>query len=336
MLGKLLLYLFVIFWFGFIANASNPTHSTFTSGSSVASLSSASATGTILAASNTSSSLSNLSALNPPPGFNVNLVFNSEILLNPIGVYNIALDTMYRLAQNPWDSIIRRSLVFSRPDFNERIVFDPIQASDRLRNGYAVLALYSGVCAMTPPTRNLFFELILTITAYRRPAGRCIIQRLPTMGENGINDLTNRPDNLTVLARNDMSHFSNGHSLTADSGSMIDSEDSRFRLAYTFLGTRINSQKVFLAVMDGIAAAARMNAGSRCDRLIGVTPNTRGMAVITVSALQHPSGFKLTWQYASRAILLISRIMQAANRFERMRFQLKHDGVDFGEGLVAY
>ena len=281
---------------------------------------------------NVTSSASELAALNPPPGFKVNLVFNSQAPLSPIGVYSVALETIYRLSIHEWSDIIRRSVFFALPDYAENVVFLPnsraYSPSKRLLNGYAILALYSGVCAMTPPTRNLFFELKILISKDRVPVGRCNIQ--PSVPEL---HLPSNSSSEPILARASTSlHIM----LSADSGSLTDPEDRRFRINYTFRNTRINSRNIFLAAIDGIAAAARMSAASRCERLIGTTPNEpRNPAVVTVSALHVSRGFRLTWQYASRTVLLITRLMQAEGRFEAMSFTLEHDGARCGEGFVT-
>ena len=281
---------------------------------------------------NVTSPAPEFTALNPPAGFVINLVFNSQSPLSPIGVYSVALETIYRLSIHEWSDTIRRSVFFALPDYAEKVVFLPnsraLSPSKRLLNGYAFLALYSGVCAMTPPTRNLFFELKMVISKDRVPVGRCNIQ--PSVPEL---HLPSNRSSEPILARASTSLHG---ILSADSGSLVDPEDSRFRITYTFRNTRINSRHIFLAAIDGIAAAARMSAASRCERLVGTTPNEpRNPAVVTVSALHRSRGFILTWQYASRTLLLITRLMQAEGRFEAMAFSLEHDGASFGEGFVT-
>ena len=273
-----------------------------------------------------------LTALNPPPGFSINLVFNGQVALSPIGVYSVALDTIYRLSIHEWSDTIRRSVLFALPDYAENIVFLPnnrgSSPSKRLLNGYAILALYAGVCAMTPPTRNLFFELKVVISKDRVPVGRCNLQ----LSDPGLR-LPHNSSSEPVLAR---AGTSSHGILSANTGSITDPEDRRFRITYTFRNTRINSRHIFLAAIDGIAAAARMSAASRCGRLTGTTPNEpRNPAVVTVSASESSRGFRLTWQYASRTVLLITRLMQAEGRFEGITFSLEHDGASFGEGFVA-
>ena len=181
---------------------------------------------------------------------------------------------------------------------------------------------------MTPPTRNLFFELKIVISKDRVVVGRCNIQ--PSIPELY---LLSNSSSEPILARASTGLHDR---VSSDSGSLIDPEDSRFRITYTFRNTRINSRNIFLAAIDGIAAASRMSAGSRCERFTGITPNEpRNPAVVMVSALHVSRGFRLTWQYASRSVLLITRLMQAEGRFEAMMFSLEHDGVSFGEGFVT-
>lgn len=122
--------------------------------------------------------------------------------------------------------------------------------------------------------------------------------------------------------------------LTTGTGSMVDSEDPSFSLTWTFTGARLNSRDVFLAAMDGIAAAARFNPGKRCARLSAATPGSRSGAVINISSMKHPRRVGFSYQYASRALLLISRTMQTENRFGAMNFYLEYEGYKFGEGFI--
>lgn len=279
--------------------------------------------------------ISNLSGINPPPDFGINLVFDSVLALSPIGVYNIALDTIYRLSLHPWTSTISRSVFFSLPPYSEQVLFEPKQlprgAVRELQTGYAILALYAGVVAMTPPTRNLFYELQVTISKDRIQVGRCTVRSAtpPNLPATQSSDL----DRTVELQQTNSTGF---NPLTTNTGTFTDPEDPNFRISYTFTNARLNSKDVFLAAIDGIAAAARNNPGKRCAQLSAASPGagSRGGVVVNISSLKHPRRVGFTYQYASRAILLLTRVMQGGNRWEGLGFYVEHGGAKFGEGFV--
>ena len=190
---------------------------------------------------------------------------------------------------------------------------------------YAIPALYLGILSMTPPTRNLFYKLKIELVMRDTVVGHCIIGR-GLASDNGQARLDN-----TTLNRGPSA--TNSSILEADSATRNDPEDPRFSISWTLYNQRINSKLVFLAAIDGIALAARSDASSRCSDLVGVTAGVTEPAVIHMTSLWNPSGFRLTYKYAARAMQLITQIMQT-NRFAAMRFDLKYDGAKCGEGIV--
>ena len=280
-------------------------------------------------------STSNLSALNPPPGFGINLVFNSASPVNPIGVYNVALDTLYRLSLHPWTSTISRSIFFSIPPYREQVLFEPSRPgrvpAQELETGYAILALYAGVTAMTPPTRNLFYDLKVMISKDGMPVGRCTIHSVAAVADGANTFVEDANASMLDPAASKM----NSSGLSDPSGTFPDPEDPHFSLTYTFApGSRINSKDIFLAAMDGIAAAARFNPGNRCARLNGATPGAGNGALFIISSTKHAGRVRFTYQYASRALVLLTREMQMRTWFGEVGFYVEYDGLRFGEGIV--
>ena len=290
--------------------------------------------------------ISNLSGINPPPDFGINLVFDSAKVLSPVGVYNIALDTVYRLSLHPWSGTISRAVFFSLPQYTEQVLFEPKQLSRgavrELQTGFAILALYAGVVAMTPPTRNLFYELQVTISRDHVAVGRCTIHSTPPTPPTTLPEIQTSDRNRTVTLQPQFNSSSDSgvnttaNPLTTNTGTYTDPEDPTFRLTYTFKNARLNSKDVFLAAIDGIAAAARNNPGKRCPQLGAASPgaSSRRGVVVSISALRHPRRVLFTYQYASRAMVLLTRVMQEGNRWEAVGFYVEHGGAKFGEGFV--
>ncbi|KAL8787317.1 MAG: hypothetical protein Q9195_007812 [Heterodermia aff. obscurata] len=296
---------------------------------------------------------SNLSAVNPPPGYGVDLTFDSAHHLTPIGVYNIALDTIYRLSLHPWTSIIQQAVSFSLSAYNEQVLFSPITEpgrppSQQFQNGYAVLALYAGIVSMTPPSRNLFFELKVSVRMEHVPVGSCTIYSPPPHLQLLRNTTINNDDDINnsttpPLPRADTSKSATNNLITdytTNTATITDPEDPRYRLTLTYAGNRLRSKDIFLASIDAVAAAARLNPGRRCDRLTGVTL-TGDAVVVSIAALQRPPGtrardaWRLTYAYASRAMVLLCALMQREGRWGDAGLRLEYEGVRVGEGLVG-
>ncbi|CAF9939045.1 MAG: hypothetical protein HETSPECPRED_001462 [Heterodermia speciosa] len=302
-------------------------------------------------ASTSSKPTSNLSAVNPPPGYRINLVFDSAHALSPIGVYNIALDTIYRLSLHPWAGIIEGSVSFSLSEYAEKVLFSPTTTpgrpySQELQTGYAILALYAGIVTMTPPSRNLFFELKIDVSMENVPVGSCKIysspnhpQLLNTTTVNKNNSTTpTLPDTATSKPAAADNHLITDY--TTSTTTITDPEDPRYRLTLTYAGNRIQSKDIFLASIDAVAAAARYNPGRACERLTGATV-THDSVVVTVAALRRRPGtrakdaWKLTYGYASRAMVMVCAAMQREMRWGDAGLRLEYEGVRVGEGLVG-
>ena len=179
---------------------------------------------------------------------------------------------------------------------------------------------------MTPPTRNLFYDLKVLINHEGTPVGQCTIHSASPSAKAA--ESSNTTSMLEQASSFNISAF------TADTGRMADPEDPRFSLSWTFTGARLNSRDVFLAAMDGIAAAARFSPAKRCAQLSAATPRAGSGVVVNMSSMKHPQRVRFTYHYASRALLLISRVMQAENRFGVMGFYMEYEGYKFGEGFV--
>ncbi|KAL8829744.1 MAG: hypothetical protein Q9191_001837 [Dirinaria sp. TL-2023a] len=115
-----------------------------------------------------------------------------------------------------------------------------------------------------------------------------------------------------------------------ETGQVTDPDNKRFVLKYTYLGTRINSKEISLAVLDALATIAVYNFGRPCAQLEMLSD--RDQVATIVEEYNQGAVRQLTYGDAARALkLMYDKIMIANKSFGDVYLELVWDGKKFGE-----
>ena len=118
--------------------------------------------------------------------------------------------------------------------------------------------------------------------------------------------------------------------LNANSGVIIDSADTRFRISWSSDGNLIPVQEMFSSIIDGMATTAQYDYDSPCSHITGVSFS--GNVAFHINGY---SGQTLLCRQISRAyLLLMVRVIARERQFREMEITLYFDGETIGGGYV--
>ncbi|KAM0794504.1 hypothetical protein BDR22DRAFT_922704 [Usnea florida] len=259
-------------------------------------------------------SVSTLGAPVSPPDFEVDISYDTRIILNPLAVYSCAIGCMYNFAQLGWDKPLARSITYWPEGYNVQIGIESTQGSHgsvHLATNHIVIGLYMTMLDVAALSR--FCEVHTTLSQHQRRIGRLLIEKKTSSTlEQGGTNATN-----TTLEKGSMQ----GSVLTYPSGRIIDPVDSNFQVVYTYSGARLNSRDVFLAVLDALATAAQFDRLAFFESLSVTSPS--GACTISIVAIQS-STFKVNYSFFTRALFFMIRdIMVYLKNFGELTLRLE-------------
>lgn len=267
-------------------------------------------------------SLSTLSAPAPPPGFEVDIHYDTSNILNPLGVYLCAIDFMYDFARKGWNKRLSGGFTVWQEDYNAEIDIESLhQSSVQLQTCHIVLGLYETIKEVSAQSR--FCEVLTTLSMHRRQIGSLAIQKKTRQTTNTVRaNATN-----SLMAKG----VSSSNDPTYPSGLITDVDDPPFTVTYTFNGIRTNSRDVFLAVLDALATAARLPSDTLFQSLNAISPSRACVISVAVDSSQS----RLSYSYITKALrAVVTNVMVVLRKFEEVTFQLNWRGDKMVEGSI--
>lgn len=270
-------------------------------------------------------SVSTLAAPAPPPGFQIDVHYDTTSTLNPLGVYMVAIDFMYQFAQRGWNKRLSGGFTVWLDKFGVEVDIESVRhqhGAVELQTCHIVLGLYETILEVSAQSR--FCEVLTTLSLHRRQIGSLAIQRkTPQITKT---DGANATKSFMVEAS------SSSNAPTYPSGIIIDVDDRPFTVSYTFTGIHINSKDIFIAVLDALATAAQLPADTLFQSLNAVSPS--GNCVISVAVDSSQS--RLSYGHVTKALrALVISVMVVLKKFEEITFQLKWQANKMVQGSIS-
>ena len=281
-----------------------------------------------------------------PPGFSIDIEHHDLISLRPLGLYVTAVEAMYILSLLPWDALAPQPYTFNVRPYREVIHFEPIirdEQPPKMRHSYMVIGLYVAVLGTADrfghgfvaetARLKLWDQLIGTCTIYLRPSAAAELSsaNVSSLSASGEED---RGTFLDVELKAE-SPTTSIISVSDSSGSFLDPDDPRVRVHWRFRFLPLAGRDVFLAILDGLSLAAKEDANDLCRELAAFSETPERKVAITVSAIRGSAiALDLTYRYAARMLVLISRLMVRLGKYDEMVFWVEFDGARFALGDV--
>ncbi|KAF6217456.1 hypothetical protein HO133_006794 [Letharia lupina] len=267
---------------------------------------------------------STLAAPDRPPGFEVEIHYDTSKPFGPLGVYLCAIDCMYHFAQIGWHEALAGGLTVWVDGFDVEIDVESEQGPTgplKLETSNIIQGLYETMLDVSAGSH--FCEVLTTLSLHRRQLGTLVIERrAPRTLEKGSANTTNT--GLTKAS-------AQGNTVTYPSGYITDSNDHSFSTSYTYSGTRINSKDVFLAVLDALATAAQFSPSTPFRSLTALSAS--GNCVINI--VEVDSQFQVNYSFVTKALrVMVLDIMVTLRNFGEVTFQLKWKALNIAEGSI--
>ena len=236
---------------------------------------------------------------------------------------------MYSLSKIDWESLFPSDSGGIEEDDNVAIYIGPQvinqpRAPNRLKIGYAILALYQTLTGII--LQNSLYDVESEIRLQRSVIGSIVVY---VRGEENHVDHAS-PANMTDAFSNDWSSLASR--LKASTGSIIDGDDATFKLTYTYDETHpIDAQDLFMAVLDALANAAKRNPDEPCSSDRGVSLRRSGgqAGILIFQSGENPG--TLSYDRVKRGLYLAwDQIMLPGRRFGAMSVILEYAGSQIG------
>ncbi|KAL8712485.1 MAG: hypothetical protein Q9220_003333 [cf. Caloplaca sp. 1 TL-2023] len=251
------------------------------------------------------------------PGFELSFQFDAKVKLLPPAVYQTAVQVMYDLVQRPWDQAVEVMITDRIKEFNVLIMFVNQQAPsspDQMLVGHCVAALYRAIVVMTDGV--LFANLRCHMSVRHKIIGGLSIVNIDgTVASNAT--VSDTPD--TALSGPTID--------AADSGQIIDPENSKLVIKYHFFGKSIISKEVSLVVLEALASLGPTHTTNTCQKFEAVSPD--GGCGIFIDAI--PSHITFTYGFAARVLKLMYQMIIVPNkRWGDLYLDIRYNGNQFG------
>ena len=258
-------------------------------------------------------SITNLTAPVPPPGFSTRLKFNPSVQLKPLEVYICIIELMSILLTLSWTSTIPLAMEMSGARVSTMIILNPFPplGASRLRVQWAVLALYHSGVEIAQSSQ--FYELDAAIYLDDLEVGWLDIRPKSARGSDS---------HLLALS----SDCANGTIMvTADSGKIVDPDESGFAVTFSFDGVRVKAQDIFTTVLDSLAIAAEHN-DANTNAYIPAARSASGDTVLSTWTVGKGESADMTWARLKRALIMLSKLLMKPQQGHKPRFE----GLSFG------
>lgn len=281
-----------------------------------------------------------------PLGFSIDIEHHDLISLRPLGLYVTAVEAMYILSLLPWDALAPHPYTFNVRPYREVIHFEPVIRDGqrpKMRHSYMVIGLYVAVLGTADRFGHGFVAETTTLKLWDHPIGTCTIYLRPSaaseLSSANVSSLStsseeDRDTSLDVELKAEIPTTSM-ISVSDSSGSFLDPDDPRVRVHWRFRFLPLASRDVLLAILDGLSLAAKEDANDLCRELASFSETPERKVAITVSAVRGSAiALDLTYRYAARTLVLISRLMVRLGKYDEMVFWVEFDGARFVLGDV--
>lgn len=242
-------------------------------------------------------------------------------------MYLSAIDFMYQFAQRGWDTTLKDGFVVWAYGYDVEIDIESSQGRYgplELKTSHMVLGLYQTILQIS--TESKFCEVYATLSLHQRQIGTLKIQKKISQSikaNYSMNTMHNRlwgsEERPKII------------SATYPSGELIDSDDPRFVITYTYTGIRINSRDIFTAIIDALADSAQFSSITIFETL-----NARSASAtcaISLSSTESPS--QITYGFVTKTLrALIWGVMVSLAKFGEMTFELKWKDVNMAQGSI--
>lgn len=201
----------------------------------------------------------------------------------------------------------------------------PPSGDSRLQVRYAILGLY--IAGVAIAQGNQFYELDASLFE----------------GEEEVGWLEFRPRS-RVLPSSDVgfspsleSSYANG-TVTADSGMIVDPDDIKFAVTFSFDGVRVKAQDIFTTLLDSFTIAAP-HKDTDADAYIPAARSASGDTVLSTWTGGEGGAAEMTWARLEKALFMIWNLVLTGQkgqkaRFEGLTFGFEYDGKGIGAGRM--
>lgn len=229
---------------------------------------------------------------------------------------------MYGLAQRGWDNrLIGGWQIWARGQ-NVEVDIESAGGSQGplpLLTSHIVVALYRTVEKIWRDKD--FCKVITSISLGQRQIGTLRIQ-----------PFARRADSVGVTG-SDFGNFTaeslSTNPATHPSGQVIDKDDARFIVDYAYSGARIDSQDMFIAILDALANSAPHPDTSDFHHLAAASAS--GGCTVVIYKVASP--YQITYSYVTKALRTLTRfVIRPLRRFGEMTFELKWKGTNIAKG----
>ena len=246
------------------------------------------------------------------------------------------MQMMSVLAKIGWNGFLTRALILTDEDFVTEIGIYPIPRGSELAADIAVSSLYEIGVAIAE--HNKFYQLEAALTV--NDVGRALLRIS--------NKTPEAPSNITSVVET-MTVNNSVITLMGDRGSVVDPQDNKFIINFTFDGVRLKSRDIFTSFLNAFAISSQ-HLSTELNAYIPAAPSAiyrgglGGDVILSTWATIGPGDAKMSWARLKRALLLIwSRIVLDGGlnieshrpRFEGFKFTMDHDGRQIGAGALT-
>lgn len=260
----------------------------------------------------------------PAPAFDysVDWHYDRNQPLNVLAIYLSAIDCMYGLAQRGWDDRLIGGWQIWASGQKVEVDVESTGGSHGplpLLTSHIVVAVYSTVEKLWKD--KAFCKVTTSISIGQRQIGTLKIQpfagRATSVGVTNSDIGNSTAENLST------------NPATQPSGQVTDKDDVRFTVDYAYSGARIDSQEMFIAILDALANSAPHPDTSDFHHLAAASAS--GGCTIVIYKVASP--YQITYSYTTRALRTLTRfVIQPLRRFGEMTFELNWKGTNIAKG----
>lgn len=253
--------------------------------------------------------------------------------LNPWAVYVAANRLMYQLSIRAWSEPLDRAYFEEGLGHRAWIAVRHIPPHQQLTVEHTARALYKVIYDMAILEPG-FVAANVTISVSDLAVGNIMI------GHGGVPPQLSTRSSLreTLTASNLFSPDGNytiplNGSLTTGSGEIIDPDNTRFRISYTYDGSNIPIQDICFALFDGLAQSAQFPQTQPLSHITAVSASSNFVIHIGVGG---ESGITLRRWYFWRAYLLLFTrfVLPRKEKLQEMSFGVSWNGKVYATGYM--
>ncbi|KAI4128299.1 MAG: hypothetical protein LQ338_002798 [Usnochroma carphineum] len=251
-----------------------------------------------------------------PPGFDAMLYQIPGVILNPVGVYLLAISYLHVRQLHEWAEPMD-DITYIDPTlcpYTSKLIIRLRNARDRtsqrLSNGDVMIGLYDAVAIMV---RDGFLPTKAEMTFYGKAAGSVTMTNSQTPGTVGSTN-----NSIQSVPQKDTISNSSSSSNADDSGTFVDPLDPTLAISYRFHGRRITSTDIYTSVMDSLIIMTYNRHSAPFEYLTAVSESGKCALHIDAIGGERPDLARL-----GRLVFLLALFLTDHNRFNEVGFALE-------------